>query len=182
MLSKSDFVERLKSFGSTTPDPLSPEYDSYGFGMGEISGYIGHTGNGLGFEALVMYDRANDRTITILFNSSNPDDPDAPAHLFKQLLAILGWTPAGQIQVAADGTNAVVGAGTVWTGLVSGPFGARRRLCRHWRIGRCGWPGHARAAAGLCARHIRQRWRTRGTGPWRRHHRVAGRRRRLPAR
>ena len=125
LLSKRDFVERLKSFGSTTPDPLSPEYDSYGFGMGEISGYIGHTGNGLGFEALVMYDRANDRTITILINASNPDDPDAPAHLFKELLAILGWTPAGQIQVAADGTNASVGAGTVWTGLVSGPFGAR---------------------------------------------------------
>ncbi|MBB3773771.1 outer membrane autotransporter protein [Angulomicrobium tetraedrale] len=125
LLSKRDFVERLKSFGSTKPDPLSPEYDSYGFGMGEISGFIGHTGNGLGFEALVMYDRANDRTITILINASNPDDPDAPAHLFKQLLAILGWTPSGQIQVAADGANAVVEAGTVWTGLVSGPFGAR---------------------------------------------------------
>ncbi|GLK70859.1 hypothetical protein GCM10017643_09740 [Ancylobacter dichloromethanicus] len=125
LLSKRDFVERLKSFGSTKSDPQSPEYDSYGFGMGEISGFIGHTGNGLGFEALVMYDRANDRTITILINSSNPDDPDAPAHLFKELLAILGWTPAGQIQVAADGTNAVVGAGTIWTGLVSGPFGAR---------------------------------------------------------
>ena len=123
LISKRDFVERLKSFGSTKPDPLSPEYDSYGFGMGEISGFIGHTGNGLGFEALVMYDRANDRTITILVNSSNPDDPDAPAHLFKQLLAILGWTPSGQMQVAADGTNSVVGAGTVWTGLVSGPFG-----------------------------------------------------------
>ncbi|MFC5518839.1 serine hydrolase, partial [Kaistia terrae] len=129
LLSKRDFVERLKSFGSIAPDPLSPEYDSYGFGMGEISGFIGHTGNGLGFEALVMYDRANDRTITILINASNPDDPDAPAHLFKELLAILDWTgPAGQIQVAADGTNEVVGAGTVWTGLVSGPFGARAAI------------------------------------------------------
>jgi outer membrane autotransporter protein len=126
LISKRAFVERLKSFGSIKPDPLSPEYDSYGFGMGEISGFIGHTGNGLGFEALVMYDRANDRTITILINSSNPDDPDAPAHLFKQLLAILDWNgPAGQIQVAADGTDEVVGSGTVWTGLISGPFGAR---------------------------------------------------------
>jgi outer membrane autotransporter protein len=126
LLSKRDFVERLKSFGSVEPDPQSPEYDSYGFGMGEISGFIGHTGNGLGFEVLVMYDRANDRTITILLNASNPDDPDAPAHLFKELLAILDWNgPAGQIQVRADGTNEVVGAGTVWTGLVSGPFGAR---------------------------------------------------------
>lgn len=126
LLGKRDFVERLKSFGSSEPDPLSPEYDSYGFGMGEISGFIGHTGNGLGFEVLVMYDRANDRTITILLNASNPDDPDAPAHLFKELLAILDWNgPAGQIQVDADSTNEVVGAGTVWTGLVSGPFGAR---------------------------------------------------------
>ncbi|MCF3934046.1 autotransporter outer membrane beta-barrel domain-containing protein [Acuticoccus sp. M5D2P5] len=123
LLSRREFVERLKSFGSTASDPESPEYDSYGFGMGEIAGFIGHTGNGLGFEALVMYDRANDRTISILINSSNFDDPDAPAHLFRELLGILGWTgPDNQIQVAADGTRETVEAGTVWTGLISGPF------------------------------------------------------------
>ncbi|MBP0616482.1 autotransporter outer membrane beta-barrel domain-containing protein [Jiella mangrovi] len=123
LISRRDYVERLKSFGSTAPDPQSPEYDSYGFGMGEISGYIGHTGNGLGFEALVMYDRANDRTITILLNASNPGDGDAPADLFRELLDVLGWTgPDNQIQVAADGKSEIVRAGTVWTGLVSGPF------------------------------------------------------------
>ncbi|MFC7399961.1 serine hydrolase [Chelatococcus sp. GCM10030263] len=125
-LSEAEFVARLKSFGSTKDDPHSPEYDSYGFGMGEISGWIGHTGNGLGFEALVMYDRANDRTITILLNASNLDDADAPAHLFQELLALLGWTPpSNQLQVVADGTSQTVAAGPVWTGLVSGPFGAR---------------------------------------------------------
>jgi outer membrane autotransporter protein len=125
-LSKADFVARLKSLGSTKSDPRSPEYDSYGFGWGEISGWVGHTGNGLGFEALVMYDRATDRTITILFNASNPDDADAPAHLFRDLLTVLGWTePPNQRQVVANGTHAAVGAGTIWTGLVSGPFAAR---------------------------------------------------------
>ncbi len=123
LLDRRDFVERLKSFGSTAPDPRSPEYDSYGFGMGEISGYIGHTGNGLGFEALVMYDRANDRTITILLNASNPGDGDAPADLFQELLGVLGWTePDDQFQVAADGRRETIGSGTAWTGLVSGPF------------------------------------------------------------
>ncbi len=124
-LSKADFVARLKSFGSTKSDPKSPEYDSYGFGMGEISGWIGHTGNGLGFESLVMYDRANDRTISILFNASN-EDADAPAHLFRNLLGVLGWTePSNQRQVAADAATKIVDSGTVWTGLVSGAFGAR---------------------------------------------------------
>ena len=123
LISRREFVARLKSFGSTAPDPSSPEYDSYGFGMGEISGYIGHTGSGLGFESLVMYDRANDRTITILVNAGNPGDSDAPADIFHELLEVLGWTePAGQAQVAADGRNETVRSGTVWTGLVSGPF------------------------------------------------------------
>jgi D-alanyl-D-alanine carboxypeptidase len=91
-LSKADFVDRLKSLGSTTSDPDSPEYDRYGFGWGEISGWLGHTGNGLGFEALVMYDRATDRTITILINASNSNDQEAPAHLFRDLLTVLRWT------------------------------------------------------------------------------------------
>jgi D-alanyl-D-alanine carboxypeptidase len=102
-LSQEDFVARLKSLGSTKSDPHSPEYDSYGFGWGEISGWVGHTGNGLGFEALVMYDRTTDRTITILFNASNSNDADAPAHLFRDLLTVLGWTePTNQRQVVAN--------------------------------------------------------------------------------
>ena len=32
LANKADFVNRLKSFGSTRSDPYSPEYDSYGFG------------------------------------------------------------------------------------------------------------------------------------------------------
>jgi D-alanyl-D-alanine carboxypeptidase len=92
-LSKADIVARLKSLGSTKSDPESPKYDSYGFGWGEIAGWVGHTGNGLGFEALVMYDCATDRTITILINASN-NDRDAPAHLFRDLLTVLGWTEA----------------------------------------------------------------------------------------
>lgn len=123
LLTQQQYVERLKSFGSTASDPRSPEYDSYGFGMGEIAGYIGHTGNGLGFEALVMYDPANDRTIAILLNASNPGDSDAPADLFRELLGIMGWTgPDNQAQVSADGQSETVGTGTVWTGVISGPF------------------------------------------------------------
>ena len=123
-LTEAEYVALMKSFGSTTADPSSPEYDSYGFGIGEISGWIGHTGNGLGFEALVMYDPLTDRTIAVLFNASNAN-PDAPADLFNDLLKVLGWNEPNQTQVLAENGITSIDSGKVWTGLVSGPFNAR---------------------------------------------------------
>jgi hypothetical protein len=126
-LTEAEYVERMQSFGSTTADPESPEYDSYGFGIGELSGWVGHTGNGLGYEALVMYDPLNDRTIAVLFNASNAN-PDAPADLFHELLKVLGWNEPSQTQVVAENGSTTIGSNTVWTGLVSGPFNARAAI------------------------------------------------------
>jgi D-alanyl-D-alanine carboxypeptidase len=77
------------SLSPTSDDPNSPFYDAYGMGMGEIDGWIGHTGNGLGYQALAMYDPATRDSVAIVINGTG-DDPDAPAHLFQKLLPALG--------------------------------------------------------------------------------------------
>ena len=75
-----------------TDDPGSPDYDSYGLAAGEIDGWWGHTGTGLGYESLTMYKPTTGMTVAILINTQLPN-PNGPAILFKQLegaLASLG--------------------------------------------------------------------------------------------
>lgn len=74
--------------GSTADDPASPEYDRYGFGIGEIANWVGHTGNGLGFQSLTMYDAVSGRTIAILLNGTG-DNADVPADLFRDIIRVL---------------------------------------------------------------------------------------------
>ncbi|MGO4690507.1 serine hydrolase domain-containing protein [Glaciibacter sp. 2TAF33] len=82
---------RTDAASATADDPGSPDYDSYGLGIGEIDGWWGHTGYGLGYSTLVMNDRARQRTIAILLNGS-PKDRDLPAAMFRKLAAILDDT------------------------------------------------------------------------------------------
>lgn len=79
---------RLASFGPTADDPRSPEYDAYGLGIGQIGDFIGHTGNGLGFQALAMHNPATSVSVVILLNSTQADG-DLPAHLFQMLVPVL---------------------------------------------------------------------------------------------
>lgn len=79
---------RVETLNSTQDDPKSPYYDRYGFAMGEIDGWIGHTGNGLGFQSLVMHHPGEGKTVAILVNGTG-EDPDLPAGLFKKLLGLL---------------------------------------------------------------------------------------------
>lgn len=67
-----------------TDDPGSPDYDSYGLAAGEIDGWWGHTGTGLGYESLTMYQASTGMTVAILINTQLPN-PNGPAILFKQL-------------------------------------------------------------------------------------------------
>ena len=64
-----------------------PDYDRYGMGIGEISGYWGHTGEGLGYEALVMHHPARNETIVILVNTSR--FKDIPAKMLREFARIL---------------------------------------------------------------------------------------------
>lgn len=78
-------VMRLSMFGPTDDDEASPEYDRYGFAMGEIDGWVGHTAVGVGYQGLTMHDPETGRTVAILLNGTG-EDPDLPAHVFKELL------------------------------------------------------------------------------------------------
>ncbi len=64
-----------------------PEYDRYGLGIGEIDGWWGHTGNGLGFTAAVLEDPKTGSGVVILLNSN--EDNDGPAHIAQKLIPIL---------------------------------------------------------------------------------------------
>ncbi len=71
----------------TAGDPKSPLYDRYGLGMGQIAGWWGHTGSGLGFEAAVFHNPDTNETFAITVNASN--DIDSPARIFCRVLHIL---------------------------------------------------------------------------------------------
>lgn len=87
MLSAETQQLRLGSLGDTSDDPASPEYDRYGLAIGEIDGWIGHTGNGLGFQSLVMHRVSDGVTVAILINGTG-ENSDLPADIFKQLEAL----------------------------------------------------------------------------------------------
>ncbi len=82
---------------TSAAEPLDegPEYDRYGLGIGEIDGWWGHTGEGMGSEALVMHDVERDLTVVIYVNMSNLTDEStgepvhAPTALFHDIAALL---------------------------------------------------------------------------------------------
>jgi D-alanyl-D-alanine carboxypeptidase len=76
---------------STEDDPASPVYDRYGLGIGEVAGWWGHTGEGLGFEAAVFHRIDRDETFAVLLNASNAHD--VPVAIFCQVLRVLGELP-----------------------------------------------------------------------------------------
>jgi D-alanyl-D-alanine carboxypeptidase len=69
------------------PPTNGPEYDRYGMGIGEIAGYWGHTGEGLGYEALVMHHPEREETVVILVNTSR--FKDIPAKMIRTFARIL---------------------------------------------------------------------------------------------
>ena len=69
------------------PPTNGPEYDQYGLGIGELDGFWGHTGSGLGYQALVMHHPKRHETVAILINTSRYED--IPAQIFRKLARIL---------------------------------------------------------------------------------------------
>ncbi|KTD61869.1 serine hydrolase domain-containing protein [Legionella spiritensis] len=65
-----------------------PEYDKYGMGIGEIQGWIGHTGEFVGYSSLIMYNPQTDSTIVILMNIFG-QGRHLPTTLFKEYLTVL---------------------------------------------------------------------------------------------
>lgn len=81
-------AQRLAALGPSDDDPSSPHYDRYGFAIGEIGGWIGHTGAGLGYQSLVMYDPGTERVVAILMNGTG-ENQNLPADIFQALLPSL---------------------------------------------------------------------------------------------
>jgi D-alanyl-D-alanine carboxypeptidase len=81
--------ERFQS-GPTTN---GPDYDTYGLGMGEIRGWWGHTGAGIGYQACVFTEPVSGSQIAIMLNGIS-DNPDVPADLAGTIMDRLGWPRA----------------------------------------------------------------------------------------
>jgi CubicO group peptidase (beta-lactamase class C family) len=70
------------------PHPTCPEYDHYGYGLGSIESWRGHTGDYLGYQLLMMYEPTTDATIVIMVNISGVGI-HIPTDLFREYLTIL---------------------------------------------------------------------------------------------
>jgi D-alanyl-D-alanine carboxypeptidase len=75
----------------TAADPNSPVYDAYGLGMGQVAGWWGHTGEGVGFEAAVFHNIDRNETFAVLLNASNAHD--VPVRIFCRVLDVLHQAP-----------------------------------------------------------------------------------------
>ncbi len=72
------------------PPTNGPIYDSYGLGMGELGGWWGHTGTGLGYQVCVLTEPTTLSSIVIFVNGANEDE-DVPAKLARRIQTVLGW-------------------------------------------------------------------------------------------
>ncbi len=79
------YLQRQRFAGR--PPTNGPEYDQYGLGMGELDGFWGHTGSGLGYQGLVMHHPKSHETVVILINTSRYED--IPAQIFRKFARIL---------------------------------------------------------------------------------------------
>ena len=65
-----------------------PEYDKYGLGLGEIRGWIGHTGEYIGYTALVMFEPQSGSVVVILMNTFGVGE-HVPTKVFIEYAEIL---------------------------------------------------------------------------------------------
>jgi len=64
--------------------PKCPEYDGYGLGIGALNGWIGHTGDYIGYQALVMYEPETESVAVILVNLKNfTSSAHVPTDIFR---------------------------------------------------------------------------------------------------
>ena len=75
------------------PATSGPEYDRYGLGIGELKGWWGHTGEGLGYQAATFYDPKTGAVISVALNSSQP--VNVATEVFKALVALVHPHGAG---------------------------------------------------------------------------------------
>ena len=86
-LVSSQLQERRLQLVSTDGCPECPEYDAYGLGIGTLNGWRGHTGDYLGYQALVMYEPKTEAVIVILTNFKNfTSAGHFPTDMFREIV------------------------------------------------------------------------------------------------
>ena len=89
LLSPEMQAERLTLIPTTQ---LGPEYDAYGLGIGELNGWLGHTGAYFGYQNLVMYNPLTDQTIIIYTNLFY--DGHIPTDIFRDIQGMVVPEPS----------------------------------------------------------------------------------------
>ncbi len=70
------------------PKRSCPEYDEYGLGIGELSGWIGHTGEYVGYTNLVMYEPESGSVVVIIANRFGVG-AHVPTAIFREFAEVL---------------------------------------------------------------------------------------------
>ncbi|CDZ78860.1 D-alanyl-D-alanine carboxypeptidase precursor [Legionella massiliensis] len=70
------------------PKTICPEYDRYGYGMGQLRGWLGHTADYFGYQALMMYQPVSGAVVVILINLSGTGT-HIPTDMFLEFAALL---------------------------------------------------------------------------------------------
>ena len=70
------------------PKRSCPEYDEYGLGIGELSGWIGHTGEYVGYTNLVMYEPESGSVVVIIANRFGVGE-HVPTAIFREFAEVL---------------------------------------------------------------------------------------------
>ncbi len=111
-------AERLQMVAA---DGDGPYYDEYGLGIGEIEGWIGHSGEFLGYEHIIMVDPETGRLVVIMVNIGGyGDDPHLPTELFIKIADYYASVPE-------PSTFAFLGLAGVGALVVHRRWRARRR-------------------------------------------------------
>lgn len=74
------------------PVTNGPEYARYGLGIGEIGGWWGHTGSGIGYQLATMNDAASGSTIAVMVNATPQGgrrDLNFAQEVFEALAAVV---------------------------------------------------------------------------------------------
>jgi len=99
LLNEETQQERIDSLAPIVFDPCEdddperaprscPEYDKYGIGIGELNGWVGHTGEGIGYTLLVMFEPENGSVVVIIMNRSGVGE-HVPTKVFREYSEIL---------------------------------------------------------------------------------------------
>ena len=93
-LGQGELVDPATQAARVDGQPLAqgPEYDTYGQGIGMLDGWVGHTGEGLGFTVLVMNDPDSGATAVVAMNVSNKGK-HVPTRYFRKIAPVLNAVP-----------------------------------------------------------------------------------------